>query len=84
MREALGEDPRGKGRVEGVANDTTTSAVSIYQETAWERRVRKLKESAFLGPIMGGTQTFVDAANEVDTENTLARQCLNRALIEPE
>ena len=63
--EVLGEDPRGKGPVAGVAIDKETTEISIYQETAWERRVRKLKESAFLGPIMGGGETLMDAASEV-------------------
>ena len=63
--ELLGEDPRGKGPVAGVAIDKETTEISIYQETAWERRVRKLKESAFLGPIMGGGETLMDAASEV-------------------
>ncbi|EKX46658.1 hypothetical protein GUITHDRAFT_138039 [Guillardia theta CCMP2712] len=72
VREALGEDSRGKGPVEGVPLDKETFGtarawlgscrvadgvrkdVAIYQETAWERRVRKLRESAFLGPIMTG------------------------------
>jgi hypothetical protein len=65
VREALGEDPRGKGPVQGVAIDKETTDISIYQETAWERRVRKLKESAFLGPIMGGSESLMDAASEV-------------------
>ena len=49
----------------GVAINKETTDVSIYQETAWERRVRKLKESAFLGPIMGGGESLMDAASEV-------------------
>eukprot|EP00277_Geminigera_cryophila_P014023 CAMPEP_0179445344 /NCGR_PEP_ID=MMETSP0799-20121207/28786_1 /TAXON_ID=46947 /ORGANISM="Geminigera cryophila, Strain CCMP2564" /LENGTH=433 /DNA_ID=CAMNT_0021233285 /DNA_START=139 /DNA_END=1440 /DNA_ORIENTATION=- len=65
VRAAMGEDPRGKGPVQGIAIDHETNAISIYQETAWERRVRKLKESAFLGPIMGGTESVMDAASEV-------------------
>ena len=65
VRAAMGEDPRGKGPVQGIAIDHETNAISIYQETAWERRVRKLKESAFLGPIMGGTESMMDAASEV-------------------
>ena len=65
VREALGEDPRGKGPVQGVGIDKETTDISIYQETPWERRVRKLKESAFLGPIMGGSESLMDAASEV-------------------
>ena len=64
-QDLLGEDPRGKGPVQGVAIDNETADIAIYEETAWERRVRKLKESAFLGPIMGGTETALDAAREV-------------------
>jgi hypothetical protein len=62
--EVLGEDTRAKGPVKGVAIDTETTAVGMYQETPWERRVRKLKESAFLGPIMEGTEGIRHAAAE--------------------
>lgn len=34
------------------------------EETAWERRVRKLKETAFLGALIEGAETAADVAAE--------------------
>lgn len=34
------------------------------EETAWERRVRKLKETAFLGALIEGAETAAEAAGK--------------------
>jgi len=65
VREALGEDLRGKGPVEGVPIDQETMGIAIREETAWERRIRKLKESSFLGPIVTGGVAARQAASNV-------------------
>mmetsp|Transcript_43797 Transcript_43797/g.103095 ORF Transcript_43797/g.103095 Transcript_43797/m.103095 type:complete len:441 (-) Transcript_43797:43-1365(-) len=67
VRHALGEDPRGKGPVEGVPIDKETTGIAIREETSWERRVRKLRESAMLGPIMQGTQAVRQAASTISS-----------------
>jgi hypothetical protein len=53
VREALGEDSRLK-RVEGKEIDAESDGLVIREETPWERRVRKLRESAWVGPVFEG------------------------------
>jgi len=69
VREALGEDPRDTGPVEGKAIDTSTTGVMVRPETRWERTVRKLKDVAVLGPLISGTEeavfNFSEASNRL-------------------
>mmetsp|Transcript_29945 Transcript_29945/g.73695 ORF Transcript_29945/g.73695 Transcript_29945/m.73695 type:complete len:434 (-) Transcript_29945:386-1687(-) len=64
IRHTFGSEPQNVGRVEGKEIDKETMGLSVREETPWERRMRKIKESAFLGPIVTAGENVAVASHE--------------------
>lgn len=69
VREALGDDPKATGPVAGKEIDTESLGVMVRPESRWERTMRKLKDTAVLGPLISGTEDAV--ANISEASNRL-------------
>lgn len=63
IRKTFGDEEQ-QGRVEGKSIDSETLGLSVREETAWERRMRKIRESTFMGPLVTSAESFVEAAAE--------------------
>uniref|UniRef100_A0A7S0TQT8 Tim44-like domain-containing protein n=2 Tax=Hemiselmis andersenii TaxID=464988 RepID=A0A7S0TQT8_HEMAN len=63
VQHMLGDD-RKMGRVEGKEIDDETSTVAIREETPWERRMRKIRESTFMGPLVQTVETVAEVAGD--------------------
>ena len=48
------------GRVEGKEIDSETMGIAIREETGWERRMRKIRESTFMGPLVQTVETIAE------------------------
>lgn len=57
-----GEAPM--GRVEGKEIDSETMGLAIREETGWERRMRKIRESTFMGPLVQTVETIAEVATD--------------------
>jgi hypothetical protein len=52
------------GRVEGKEIDSETMGLAIREETGWERRMRKIRESTFMGPLVQTVETIAEVQQQ--------------------